>query len=151
MSDQATMIRSESAITIGAPADEVWKALTTPSIIREWFFGAYTETDWKVGSPIVHTGEFKGKPYRDKGRILAFEPNQRLSHTHWSDRSGRPDRPENYETVTYELRPDGDRTELAISEENLPSDEAKAMSQKAWTDALGSLKRLLEGNGAAAH
>jgi uncharacterized protein YndB with AHSA1/START domain len=56
-------ISTQASVTIEAPADEVWKALTTPALIKRWFFGVDTETDWKVGSPIVHRGEYQGKPY----------------------------------------------------------------------------------------
>ena len=35
-----------SSITIGAPIDEVWKAITTPELIKQWFFGVDTESDW---------------------------------------------------------------------------------------------------------
>ena len=62
------------SITIEAPADEVWNAITTPDVIKQWFFGVDTETDWTVGSPIVHTGEWQGRPYRDKGEIVRIDP-----------------------------------------------------------------------------
>ena len=58
--------------------------------------------------------------------------------------SGKPDRAENYERVTYRLAERGGGTELTITEENLASDDAKAMSAKAWKGALDGLKKLLE-------
>ena len=79
-----------ASATIDAPIDEVWNALTTPEVIKRWFFGVDTETDWQVGSPLVHRGEWQGKPYEDKGTILAFEPPTTLVHTHWSPASGEP-------------------------------------------------------------
>jgi len=45
---------------------KVWKALTSPHLIKRWFFGVDTETDWKVGSLPIHRGEHQGKPYEDK-------------------------------------------------------------------------------------
>jgi uncharacterized protein YndB with AHSA1/START domain len=45
-----------SSITIDAPIEEVWRAVTTPALIKQWFFGVDTETDWNVGSPLVHRG-----------------------------------------------------------------------------------------------
>ena len=47
-------ISTQASVTILAPADEVWKAVTTPALIKRWFFGVDTETDWRVGSRIVH-------------------------------------------------------------------------------------------------
>ena len=77
--------------TIDAPIEEVWRALTTPDLIKQWFFGVDTETDWKVGSPLVHRGQYRGEPHEDKGEIVRFDPPKRLVHTHWSDLSGKPD------------------------------------------------------------
>ena len=133
-----------SSTRIDAPIDRVWQAITTPSEIKQWFFGVDTESDWQVGGDLVHRGEYQGKPYIDKGTILEFEPPKRLVHTHWSDGSGKPDTPENYQHVAWDLAEQGGGTELTITERNLPSDEAAATSEQAWKGALGSLKELLE-------
>jgi uncharacterized protein YndB with AHSA1/START domain len=139
-----TDIRSRSSISIDAPAEKVWQAITTPAMIKQWFFGVDTETDWKVGSQLVHRGEYQGKPYVDKGEILEFEPPARLVHTHWSDVSGKPDAPEHYQEVAWELSGRDGTTELTITEQNLPSEEAKATSEASWKTVLGNLKQLLE-------
>jgi uncharacterized protein YndB with AHSA1/START domain len=140
MSDITTM----QAVTIDAAIDDVWKALTTPSAIEQWFFGVQTETDWQPGNTIVHTGEWQGKPYQDKGTILRIEPPTLLVHTHWSPMSGLPDLPENYEEIRWELRERDGGTELMLRETNLASEEAKAASEQAWATVLGNLKQLLE-------
>lgn len=140
---QNTM-NTKNSITINAPAAKVWDALTKPEMIKQWFFGVDTKTDWKVGSPIVHTGEYQGKPYEDKGKIVKFEPKRVLEHSHWSSMSGLPDKPENYQDVTYSLSERGSGTELTITEVNLPNEQAKAVSEKSWKGVLDSLKKLLE-------
>ncbi len=133
-----------SSITINAPAAKVWDAITKPAERKKWFFGVDTKTDWKVGSPIVHRGEWQGKPYEDKGMIKAFEPGKRLVHTHWSSMSGTADKPENYETVTYTLHDKGGATEVAIAEDNIATDEQREMSAKVWASALKELKKVAE-------
>jgi uncharacterized protein YndB with AHSA1/START domain len=133
-----------SSITINASIEEVWKAITTPELIKQWFFGVDTESDWKVGSPLVHTGEWQGKPYVDKGEIVRIEPPRLLVHTHWSDLSGKPDSPENYQEVTWALSERDGATELTITEHNLPSEEAKVVSEESWKTVLNNLKQLLE-------
>jgi uncharacterized protein YndB with AHSA1/START domain len=55
-------LRTEDSITIDAPVTRVWEALTTPELIQRWFLGVETETDWQPGSPIVHRGEYQGRP-----------------------------------------------------------------------------------------
>ena len=134
------------SMLIHAPVQEVWKALTTPEMIKRWFFGVETETDWTPGSSIVHRGEYQGKPYVDKGTIVRFEPPELLVHTHWSDVSGTPDEPEHYQEVTWALAELEGATELTIRERNLPSEDAKDVSEQGWTAALEGLKALLEGD-----
>jgi hypothetical protein len=63
-------IGTANSITIHATAEKFWAAITRPETIKQWFFGVETETDWQVGSPIVHRGEWQGKPCEDKGEIV---------------------------------------------------------------------------------
>ena len=42
-----------------------------------------------------------------------------------------PDAPENYQEVTWELSARDGSTELTITERNLPSEEARAVSRRA--------------------
>ncbi|HEX6208652.1 MAG TPA: SRPBCC domain-containing protein [Actinomycetota bacterium] len=137
-------VRTEQSIGIDAPIDEVWAALTTPDQIEQWFLGVRTETDWRPGSPIVHRGEYQGKPYEDVGTILEFEPPRRLVHTHWSPVSGRPNVPESHEVVVWELAERGAGTVLTVEESNLASEEAKATSERTWGVVLENLKGFLE-------
>jgi uncharacterized protein YndB with AHSA1/START domain len=118
-------------------------------VIKQWFFGVDTETDWIPGSPIAHRGEWQGKPYVDKGQIVRFEPPELLVHTHWSDLSDAPDRPEHYQEVSWALVERDGATELTITERNLPSEKAKALSEQSWKTVLGNLKALLEDEGGA--
>ena len=137
-------LRTEDSITINAPVASVWEALTTPELIKRWFFGVDTETDWSVGSPIIHRGEYQGRPYEDRGDILQIEPARLLVHSHWSPVSGLPDVPQNYQRVSWELSERDDATELTVREVNLPSEAAKETSERSWRMVLENLKRLLE-------
>jgi uncharacterized protein YndB with AHSA1/START domain len=133
-----------SSVVIEAPIEEVWRALTTPEIIKQWFFGVDTETDWSPGSQIVHRGTHEGRAYQDRGEILEVEAPVLLVHTHWSPLSGAPDTPGSYQRVRYELRQVGTVTHLTVSETNLPSAEAAAASAESWDAVLKDLKYLLE-------
>jgi uncharacterized protein YndB with AHSA1/START domain len=135
---------ASSSITIDAPVDEVWRAITTPEVIKRWFFGVDTESDWTPGSPLVHRGEWQGKPYEDKGRIVRIEPPTLLVHTHWSELSGLPEEEENFQLVTWALEDRDGKTELTVTERNLPSAEAKAVSEDGWKTALSGLKEVAE-------
>ena len=56
-----------------------------------------------------------------------------------------PREPGNYQEVRWTLGETGDgATVLTLNESNLPSEEAKAVSDQAWDAALQKLKDLLE-------
>jgi uncharacterized protein YndB with AHSA1/START domain len=135
---------AKAAVTINASAARVWEALTTPEILKQYYFGADIISDWKVGSPIVYKGEWKGKPYEDKGTILTFEPEKLLVTSHWSPLSGTADSPENYHKVTYELAKQGGRTQVTLTQDNNATEDEKKQSDQFWKTLLDSLKKLLE-------
>jgi uncharacterized protein YndB with AHSA1/START domain len=139
-----TGLKSTASIVINAAPAEVWEALTTNETRKQWFFGVDTETDWSVGSPIVHRGEYQGQDYVDKGTVLAFEPGNLLVHTHWSSVSGVPDVPENYQTVSWVLTEENGHTKLTVTDDNIRSEDARATSDQAWEAALSALKEVAE-------
>lgn len=131
-------------ISINAPVQEVWNALTKPEIIKQYFFGTEAKSDWKVGSPVTFKGEWEGKSYEDKGTITANESNRLLSYSYWSSMSGKEDKPENYANVTYELTPGNKETWLAITQDNIADEKTKEHSVQNWRSVLNDLKKLLE-------
>jgi uncharacterized protein YndB with AHSA1/START domain len=133
-----------ASTTIDASPETVWDALTGPEIIQQYFFGATVETDLEVGSPIVFRGEWEGETYEDKGEIQRFEPERVLEYTHWSPLSGKPDVPENYHTVTWELTESDGGTELTLTQDNNDTETARDHSEENWETVLGNLKELLE-------
>ena len=136
---------AERRITIDAPADSVWRALTDPESVKQYLHGTNMETDWKVGSPITWKGEWKGKAYEDKGEVLEFEPMKLLKVTHWSPMGGSEDKPENYHTVTYELAEQDRRTILTLTQDNNASqEEADKMAENNWGPVLEGLKVVVE-------
>jgi uncharacterized protein YndB with AHSA1/START domain len=131
-------------ISIHAPAAKVWEALTKPELIKQYLFGTEVTTDWQVGSPITYKGEWKGKAYKDKGKVLQIEPEKLLVSTFWSSLSGLPDVPENYKTVTYKLSAKGGITRLTLTQDNNDTEEEANHSKANWNMVLGKLKELLE-------
>ncbi len=131
-------------ILIDAPASEVWAALTLPDLIQRYMMGARVETSWAVGEPITWHGEWKGKPYVDKGVVTAFVPERALAVTHWSPLSSLPDTPENYHVVRYELRAEGAGTRVTLTQENLAGTSSE-QSRKNWLPVLEGLKNTAEG------
>ena len=132
-------------VTIDAPEADVWDALTNPAKVKEYMHGTEMSTDWKEGSPIYWRGEWKGKPYEDKGKVLEVKPQRLLKYTHWSPLGGSEDKPENYHTVIYELAGDDGKTTLTLRQDNNPTqEEADKMAKNNWGPVLEGLKETAE-------
>jgi len=139
-----TNITGRTSIEINAPAAKVWEALTTPSIIKQYFFGTEAISDWKTGSPLIFKGEWEGTQYEDKGTILEKVDQKLFRYSYWSSMSGIEDKPENYVTITYELKEKDNRTTLTITQENIRDEKMKEHSESNWKKVLQDLKQLLE-------
>ncbi len=132
------------SVFIHAPAPLVWDALVNPKKLKQYMMGSEVASDWTEGSEITWSGEWQGKPYRDKGLALRAEPNKLLQYTHFSPLSGGADSPENYRTVTVELADQGKMTLLALSQDNNAGEKEKAESEKNWRAMLEGMRKLLE-------
>ena len=132
---------------IDAPKRDVWRALTDAASIKQYMFGTDVTTDWNVDSPIFWKGVYNGKRYEDKGRILAFDPDERLQFTHFSPMSGKPDEPENYHTVTIDLSGEDGRTQVSLAQDHNASEEDRAHSEENWKTMLSGLKKYVEQQG----
>jgi uncharacterized protein YndB with AHSA1/START domain len=140
------VFQASTTVEIAAPPERVWQTLVDPDLVARYMHGTAVETDWTVGSPIVWRGEWEGKPYEDKGEVLAVDPPRRLAVTHWSPLTGDADEPANYHHVTYELEPiDGGRTALTLTHGNSPSQEAAdGMIEGGWKRMLQELGKVAE-------
>ncbi len=135
---------AKASITINAPVSKVWEALTNPEIIKKYMFGADVISDWEEGSEIIWRGEWQGKNYVDKGKILRIEKNEILEYSHYSPLSGKEDVPENYHIVTIELFYEDGKTIVELSQDNNENEKERVHSQKNWETMLGSLKKVVE-------
>lgn len=136
--------KSTSSISINAPVERVWEAITDPDHIKKYMFGVDVKSDWQVGGNITYTGVWKDKPFEDKGKILELAPHKVLKTSYWTAFTGRQDKPENYDVITYELVEDGGQTMLTISTENNFSQEEADQTAKNWAEVEESIKKLLE-------
>ena len=135
---------AKASISISAPADKVWNALTNPDVIRRYMFGTTVVSDWREGSPIVWKGAWQGTTYEDKGVILKLKPERLIQYSHFSPLSGKPDLPENYHTVTIELMTDEAGTTVSLSQDNNETEQERKHSEQNWQMMLDELKKLLE-------
>jgi uncharacterized protein YndB with AHSA1/START domain len=139
-----TGIVCKVSLDIKAPISRVWDALINPEKIKKYLFGTNTTSDWKVGSSITFTGEWEGKAYEDKGTILQIEKEKIFKYNYWSNFSGDPEIPENYQDITYALHEKGGITTFTVTQENCKSEEIRDHSVKNWTSVMQCMKDLLE-------
>jgi len=134
----------KTTITFDEPIAKVWKGLTDPRIVKQYFFGTNLKSDWKVGSRITFSGEWEGKTYEDGGIILEIDPPKLLKYTYWSSMSGTEDRPENYNNITYDLDEKDEVTTLIITQEGVKNQEALEHSEQNWKSVFGGLNAILK-------
>lgn len=136
---------STSATTlIHAPRAKIWRALTEPALVKQYFFGTNLEATWQIGSPLFFRGEWEGKAYEDRGTVLSFEPERELSYNYWSSFSGQPDVPERRQIVRFELTSEGDAVRLRIEQSNVDTQERADHSAENWRAVLAKLKDFVE-------
>lgn len=127
---------------LDASVEAVWCALTEPVLVKKYLFGAQLETDWKPGSSIVWKGEFQGQAFVDKGEVLEYQMNSKLSYSYLSSWANMDDKPENYLLVSYELKKVSEGTELTITQANY-DEEKKAHSLTVWETVVDGLKKVI--------
>ena len=137
-------LMARASVDINAPDVKVWNALVNPQAIKHYMFGTNVTSDWREGSPIVWKGEWQGKAYEDKGRILQLQSGHKIQYSHFSPLSGLPDKPENYHTVTIELSNEGKQTHVSLTQDNNASEQERAESEKNWGTMLVALKDFVE-------
>ena len=135
---------ADATIEIDATPGEVWKAITTPSEIKKYLMGTNVTSEWKEGSAITYEGEYNGKKYHDKGIIKIAKPGHMLQSTYWSSASGKEDKPENYNLVTYKLADKEGKTVVTLTQDNVVSEKEKKHVTQNWNMVLQKLKEVVE-------
>ncbi len=132
-------------ITIKTPPSLIWKALTSPEIVRLYMFGTEVESTWQKGSPVIYKGQWDGQPFEDKGIILEISPEKLLKVDYFSASSGLEDLPENHNMLTYKLVAEEDsQTTLVVTQDNYTSQTAADYAGEGWEMTLFQIKALVE-------
>ena len=134
------------SVEILASPNHVWRGLTEPDKITQWMAGARVESKWEIGSDITFSGTMPNfnRPYKDRGKVLAIEPEKLLRYSHWSEITRLPDLPQNRTITTFVLEGMGESTRLTVHHENFHSEVEYKHANFFWPVALHLLKNLLE-------
>lgn len=144
----------KNTIAINASASKVWDALTNPEQTRKYMFGCETVSDWKQGSSLEWKGNHEGKEMVFvKGNIVNIIPEKLLAYTVIDPNSTIEDIPENYLTVTYDLKEQEEETILTVTQGDYSTvaDSEKRYNEaynngEGWNPILIQIKSLAEAN-----
>ncbi|MEZ4780652.1 MAG: SRPBCC family protein [Flavobacteriaceae bacterium] len=138
------MATNISKLTINAPKEKVWDALTNPEKVKAWQYGSELTTDWKVGSEIRFKSEWEGQTFEQWGTVMEVEPNKKLRYNLYAPRPDLEDRPENYFEMAYQLTEKDNGTELLIVQEDNRPGAKQEPEQGEENPVLKMLKDLVE-------
>ena len=139
---------AHASVIIDASRARVWDALVNPETIKEYMPVTDVISEWRGDSPIVWKSEFQGKSFEVRGTVLRLEPERLLEYDHSrpifrSSAVAQP--PERYQRVTIELRGDGGKTHVSVTEQNNTTQKEFEHSEGSWRMVLNGMKALLEG------
>lgn len=132
------------SIEVEASVDCVWRAITESDRIAMWMGGARVESTWAPGAEIAFSGKLHRYAYRDRGTVLAAEPEKLLRYSHWSALSRRADLPENRTVITLMIEATGGASRLTVRHEGLQGEDEYGHANYFWGFALQDLKKLLD-------
>lgn len=131
--------------TFPASREKVWKAWTTPEALKRWFAPSdeystpAAQVDLRVGGGYrieIHAPD--GKPHIVVGTYEEIKAPEKLVFT-WSWEGG----PVQNTRVTLEFYDKGEETEIVLTHELFPDENARQDHTKGWTGCLGNLERKL--------
>ncbi|WP_276131652.1 SRPBCC family protein [Polluticoccus soli] len=133
-------------ITINAPVDSVWKALTDKVLIQQWMSETPIEivTDWTVGGSFIIRGKHYKVPFENKGTVLQYEAGVALEYSHLSSISRLKDEPGNYTSIAFKLEPSGSQTTLLFTASNFPTETIYKHLAFYWNVTLEKIKKQVE-------
>lgn len=124
--------------------ERLWQALTDPEFNRQYWFGAYQESDWKQGSSwkiVLDDGRVA-----DAGEIVEIEPQRRVV-IRWRNEFMPDFKADGYTRCTFEIEDTGGLVKLSVLHEAEKEGPHRLIAEgvsKGWPMILSSLKSLLE-------
>jgi uncharacterized protein YndB with AHSA1/START domain/DNA-binding transcriptional ArsR family regulator len=129
-------------IYIRTTPDKLWKAITDPAFIKQYFYEQTVESQWRRGSAYLHRAPDGAT--RIQGTIVEIDQPRRLVQTFAcpdkeDTKSDRPSR------VTWLIEKMGETCKLTLIHDDFDGETATFKSVgKGWNPVLSGLKTLLE-------
>jgi uncharacterized protein YndB with AHSA1/START domain len=125
--------------------EKLWRALTTPEVIKQYRFGMSIESEWKVGST---WRMYADGSLMDSGEILQSVPPKRLVMS-WLCEWKPEFKAEGISRCVYEIEPtdkgEGASAKLTLTHSiERPDSKFIAAVSEGWPMVISNLKSLLE-------
>ena len=131
--------------TFNAPVETVWKALTEPDQMKQWYFDELTDFKPEVGFATKVNVHHDGTDFLHLWKVTEAVPNKKIAYT-WSYEGHHGE-----SLVIFELFPDGKGTRLKLTHSGLETFEgdkfpkyARGNFAKGWNALAGCLAEHLE-------
>jgi uncharacterized protein YndB with AHSA1/START domain len=126
--------------TIRTTPAELWKALTEPEFIRQYWFGCENTSTWKEGDPIESRDPDGELAWH--GKILKSIPEQEVVFTFDHSNMEKPEPPSR---VTFKIDRLPDAVQLTITHDEFPEVSAvRDRVSNGWPSIIENLKSLVE-------
>jgi uncharacterized protein YndB with AHSA1/START domain len=128
---------------INAPQDQVWDAITNPTIVAKFFHGARVESTYEVGTKLRSLSPDGSDVWGDN-TILECDPPHRLVHT-WRSLYDPVMAAEPESRVTWEIESQpGGISKITLIHDRLDQSPKTAASVQGWSYILSNLKTVVE-------
>ncbi len=134
-----------STITIKAPAEKVWQALTDKNQMKEWYFDI-PDFDLKAGATFNFHEPGEARQFHHQCVIREIDPLRKFSHT-WT----HPELSKGESVVTWLLEEQNGVTKVTLHHEGVKnfadagSDFAPENYQMGWNGFMAALKNYVNG------
>ncbi|MFA6262275.1 MAG: SRPBCC domain-containing protein [Bacteroidia bacterium] len=136
-----------ASVTINSEPSNVWKTLTDIKLMSKWLgepeMNIEVQTDWGINSPIYIRG-FHHINFENKGTILKYDKEKRLSFTHLSSVSSLADTKDNYTIIEFILTRIDKQTQLTVNIENFPTETIRKHLEFYWRTTVLTIKERTE-------
>ncbi len=135
------------AVTINSEPAKVWAALTDHKLMVQWMgdpeMKLEINTNWKVNEEILIRG-FHHLKFENKGIVLSYDKEKKLSYSHLSSLSRLPDKPGNYSVLEFVLIPVDEHTLLTLFITNFPTETIRKHLEFYWRGTMAKIKNAVE-------
>ena len=133
-----------TAVTINSEPVKVWDTLTDLELMRQWLgepeMKIEVQTDWKINTTIFIRG-FHHIKFENKGIVLQYDREKKLSYSHFSSISRLQDKPENYSILEFILAPIDKQTLLTLNISNFPTETIRKHLEFYWRTTIVTIKK----------